>query len=280
MVPSAGLMERTIHQIRIGTENAAVRAGDPNNYQEVCRLQGLLNSDEYLRHFPPPKEIPTRASMGFEHIDAMPMLNQDPTVRFNELLRGRAVSPARFIVSRSVRYADNSHGLLLGMVSIGIDRNFGEIHYDLDSDRIEKELQLVESSPYPRLEIAYAKHPDAESRQIGSAVRQVLYKVYEATTNVTEVIRLSDGTYQVNRFDHLGAALPSSTVIKQSLGAGESEGIIVITPVVVIAYIDPTNIASRRVAESAGFVHLYEMIYQLDWNLWQEKLRRGGFELR
>src|SRR5690606_21796492 len=102
-----------------------------------CRLQGLLNSDGYQNYFSPPKDIPTGASMRFEYLDAMSMLNQDPTMRLDELLRGRAVSPARFIVSRSVRYADNSHGLLFGMVSIGLDRNFGEIHYDLDLDRIE-----------------------------------------------------------------------------------------------------------------------------------------------
>ncbi|MCB9790495.1 hypothetical protein H6764_00535 [Candidatus Nomurabacteria bacterium] len=284
MHTSPSLKQRTVEQIGIGSESAAIRAGDPNNYDEVIRLQELLNSEGYLRYFSPPNDLSTGAQMNFSYIDAMSMLNQDPNTRLKKLLEKSSRSSARFIISRSALHYDNSHGELQGLVCVGLDNNYKSLHDELEVIRVEKGLPLLQFSPYPRLEIACMKHPDAMGKQIGSGVRQVLYQVYQAASHVIEVQKLNDGTYRVDRFAHLEDKSPSSSDTRQELEKGLREGITVGTPVVVIAYIEPDNIGSVRVALSAGFVLINSQrshhVYQLDWNLWQEKLRTGRFELR
>ncbi len=236
-------------QFNIAGENSAIRAANPEDPEDVKRVLDIISSKDYQRYF---LGLDLNDSpISFTKTDALNRMDGDPFNLVDKLLSTPSKTTARFIVSRAVKHHDTEVGEVQGDVSVFKDESYDRINSNLDLERSQAHLATLSNSPYPRLQISWAKHPDAQEKQMASGVRQTLYFLYEKATKFR----------QVGDHGEFGAFVTSQT------------------PLVVLAYIEPENVDSIRVAESCGFVYLYKDpaghdIWQVDWNRFLTKLKQ------
>ncbi len=232
-------------QFNIAGENSAIRAANPNDPEDVQRVLETSSSREYRRRFTVSGDMPTINSIKDQIVKY-----GDPFNTLNHVLHGidftAEKAAAVFHVSRAVKHHDREVGELQGRVSIYRDVNDDDLHNSLDKERLEKSLPTVANRKCPRLQISWVRHPNANQGQMASGVRQALYQVYADMADFKDIE--DDGHVNV--------------------------------PAVIVAYIEPNNKESARVAESCGFVKIFDDkryahdIWQVDWNRFLTKLKQ------
>ncbi|MBP7927540.1 hypothetical protein KAZ57_00110 [Patescibacteria group bacterium] len=287
------MLNENIHEITIEQTNVAGQKSSLReaNAADMERLLELGNSPEFQKYMG--KGTRTLDRILEETVEAA----EKPTLK-NLLTTGQQEDTPKkllYIISGSKNLSTKEElGNMQGMVGLlkceRVDASKPIKRYIAQQEK-DMGLASVKDTKYPVLEITYARYPNSEGGQVASGVRQALWELYLKTTEVMEttVTEENGKRYMVKKhFNKITDTEPDST---EGVSLEENElpdtGVKMefLTPLVVLAYIDPENHDSMRTAEAAGLVRITEdefvdvigdHIYQVDWNVLVEKIQASA----
>lgn len=257
-----------IEQYNISGQNSAIRKPKRNNEDDVNCILEILNSEGNKKfRSTDKKEV---YEEGDENVE---VYFSDPFANLNIVLEGATRVYAPFVVSRSTKHSDENTARVQGIV--GVSKDTASYYHQtgfLDKERESHNLVKVAQTPYNIVQLDWVKHPDAKQNQIAAGVRQVLYEIYRKTAEVKEVSVDKDRIKTIATYENLDDLDPADKTT-ETLKEGEEQPGETIVEVkhraVVMAYIDPENTESIRVANASGFVNIGKLygaeVYQVDW---------------
>ncbi len=283
------MLNENIHEITIEQTNVAGQKSSLReaNAGDMERFWELVESPDFKKYFGDDEKTTKTIREGtiattLENL-LMPKEQEGDSKKFLYIISGS-----------SALVGKGEFGNLQGMVGLlhceRIDASKPIKRYIAQQEK-DMGLASVKDTKYPVLEITYARYPNSEGGQVASGVRQALWELYLRTTEVMEttVTEENGKRYMVQKhFNKITDTEPDST---EGVSLEENElpdtGVKMefLTPLVVLAYIDPENHDSMRTAEAAGLVRITEdefvdvigdHIYQVDWNVLVEKIQASA----